>query len=113
MNTKELVEYLSTNEFGDDANDLLYCLDPKLEIQFHAACKKLDKIISKIKKTYPDAHYLCGDDIIQLMLGFQNTEHRPIQVELDGEMHLVGEIYYTHNHGVYATSSFVSSVCGN
>jgi len=79
-NEKQVLEEMS--ETGCDAFDILMDADPKLAERFRKIDKQLIKLLSDVKRHFPDACYYTASGGFNLMLGNSHDDSDLPQQEL-------------------------------
>lgn len=76
LDTAKLKEIIS--ETCLDGIDLLDAVDPKFKKRFEKACSDLSKVVSDMRKEFPDANIYVNDDQVVLMLGHTHDKSKDI-----------------------------------
>lgn len=67
LDTETLKEIVTVTYL--DGIDILDAVDPKIKKRFEKACTELSKVVSDMRKEFPDANIYVNDDQVVLMLG--------------------------------------------
>lgn len=91
MDTQQVLDCIKSGE--DSALGLfMEHVDPKVRRRFNNAVKSLSEVMDEIRKSFPDAQYLVGDDTITVKLTNNGAEEIENTIAFDSGALLSGKI---------------------